>query len=257
MGTCRVIIEPEACSGVRNMALDEALLEAALERGICTVRWYRWETATVSLGYFQEADAVALSPELAGCPVVRRLTGGGAIVHHHEWTYSCAVPSNHPLAAEPGRLYGLVHERIIVALAECGIEATLRGAASTGSNVAFLCFGRGDARDVVLRGHKIVGSAQRRRKGAVLQHGSVLLRRSQFAPQFTGALELAGLAEIGGDFPRRAGELCGSLFGSIAIATEHEQPDVERCVELERRYRTLDWGRSKPATGHTYPSFSA
>ena len=64
MGTARVVIESEPQDGVRNMAVDEALLEAALERGECTVRWYRWREATVSLGYFQDAEAAATIPGL-------------------------------------------------------------------------------------------------------------------------------------------------------------------------------------------------
>ncbi len=113
MGTVRVVIESEPQTGVRNMALDEALLEGALERGECTVRWYRWSAATVSLGYFQAADAAHTIAELSGLPIVRRLTGGGAILHHHEWTYSCTVPPGHPLAESPTSIYGRVHEQVV------------------------------------------------------------------------------------------------------------------------------------------------
>jgi lipoyl(octanoyl) transferase len=252
MGTCRLLIEPQPSSGIRNMALDEALLEAALGRGLCTVRWYRWETATVSLGYFQDATAASTAPELAGCPVVRRLTGGGAILHHHEWTYSCTVPPDHPLAAAPSNLYELIHERIIAALAEQGIHAALRGDRQPGKDQAFLCFGRGDPRDVVMGGHKVVGSAQRRRRGAILQHGSVLLRRSEFAPQFPGALDLAGKAEIDAEFPGRAADLCGPLFGLTSLASEADSLIEERCRQLEPRYRSLDWTRSKAALGNPF-----
>jgi lipoyl(octanoyl) transferase len=255
MGTCRVLIEPEPRSGVWNMALDEALLEAARERGVCTVRWYRWERATVSLGYFQDADAIAAQPELAGCPVVRRLSGGGAILHHYEWTYSCTVPPDHRLAGEPSRLYELVHERIIAALAEQGIRATLRGAAQPGRDAAFLCFGRGDPRDVVIRGQKIVGSAQRRRRGAILQHGSVLVRASEFAPQFPGLLDLAERTQMDGGFPSRVGELCVPLLGSAPLMNEPDALTAERCRELLARYRTLDWGH--PAPTDSEPSISS
>ena len=131
-----------------------------LSRGASTVRWYRWETSTVSLGYFQDAKAAALLPALRSLPVVRRLTGGGAILHHHEWTYSCALPATHPLAATPSRIYELVHETMIDVLSERGVRSSaLRGSAGTGDNAQFLCFGRGDPRDIVFEGHKIVGSA--------------------------------------------------------------------------------------------------
>lgn len=251
MGTCRVVIEQQPRSGALNMAADEALLEAAIERRQCTVRWYRWETATVSLGYFQDASAAHSTPGLAGLPVVRRLSGGGAILHHHEWTYSCAVPVGHRLTHEPGRIYELVHEQILTALSEFGVRAALRGEAQSERDAAFLCFGRGDRRDIVLHGHKIVGSAQRRRRGSILQHGSVLLRRSEYAPQFPGVLDLMtgapSQAEFDGDFARRAAQLTGSVFGEAVVADGYDRTLENRAIELQRRYQTLDWGRSHPA----------
>jgi hypothetical protein len=152
------------------MAVDETLLDSAAE-GICTVRWYRWEQATLSLGYFQSQEEALADSRLRDLPIVRRLSGGGAIVHHHELTYSCAVPALHPLAAAPRRLYSAVHEGIIGVLAEFGYEAALRGTNAPALGAEYLCFGRMDDFDVVMGGHKVLGSAQRRRKGAVLQHG--------------------------------------------------------------------------------------
>jgi lipoate-protein ligase A len=244
MGTCRVVIEAEPQSGVRNMAIDEALLEAALDRGECTVRWYRWRSATVSLGYFQDKDAATAIPAFAGLDVVRRLTGGGAILHHHEWTYSCSVPPGYPLSQTPSRIYEFVHARIIAGLAQKGVDAAaLRGTNNASAEGEFLCFGRGDSRDVVLQGHKIVGSAQRRRRGAVLQHGSLLLRRSEYAPQFPGVLDLATSGPFGVDLICRLGESIGAIFGNVEIAREHEKSIQVRALELEARYGTLDWGR--------------
>jgi lipoyl(octanoyl) transferase len=243
MGTCRLVIEPEPQSGVRNMAVDEALLEAALERGQCTVRWYRWDSATVSLGYFQKPEAAATIPRLNGLPVVRRLTGGGAILHHLEWTYSCAVPPDHPLAQTPLQIYERVHQRIIAALAKRGVSSALRGTSLSGAESEFLCFGRGDPRDVVLRGQKIVGSAQRRRRGAVLQHGSLLFRRSEYAPEFPGVLDLAPGAVLDDGFVAELGELTGAIFGRLAASESHDGLVEERVALLEPRYRTLDWGR--------------
>lgn len=244
MGTCRVVIEAEPQSGARNMAIDEALLEAALDRGECTVRWYRWQSATVSLGYFQDKDAAAAIPAFAGLDVVRRLTGGGAILHHHEWTYSCSVPAEHSLSQTPSQIYEMVHERIIAGLARIGVDAAaLRGTNNASAEAEFLCFGRGDSRDVVLQGHKVVGSAQRRRRGAVLQHGSLLLRRSEYAPQFPGVLDLAACGPCDKDLICRLGESIGALFGIPEIARAHHSSIEARAVELTERYQTLDWGR--------------
>ena len=195
--TIRLITDPAANSGGWNMALDEALLESAVHRGDCTVRIYRWKEPTVSLGYFQREGEIDPESPWANLPWVKRLSGGGAILHHHEWTYCCAVPAGHPAIREPYRLYEAVHRKIIELLQTFGIEATLRGevdqpqADQPGQSRPFLCFSRGDSRDILLDGHKIVGSAQRRRKGAVLQHGSILLRASEFAPEFPGIVDLA------------------------------------------------------------------
>jgi lipoyl(octanoyl) transferase len=243
MGTCRLVIEPEPQSGVRNMAVDEALLEAALTRGECTLRCYRWQTATVSLGYFQEAGAAATISALAGLPVVRRLSGGGAILHHHEWTYSCTVPPDHALARNPSRIYELLHERIIDALADRGVSrAALRGSLGPGGDGAFLCFGRGDPRDVVLAGQKIVGSAQRRRRGAVLQHGSLLLRRSEYARQFPGILDLVPAARLDDVFISQLGASLAAVFGPVEPARGYSPLVEDRVALFEPRYQTLDWG---------------
>jgi lipoate-protein ligase A len=236
------------------MAVDEALLEASLERGEAFVRWYRWSEATISLGYFQSAQAAATgSPRFAELPIVRRLTGGGAILHHHELTYSCVVPPAHPLAQSPHALYEGVHERIGDVLGRHGIVARMRGTALRREDEPFLCFGRADARDVVLGANKVLGSAQRRRRGAVLQHGSLVLRRSPFAPEFPGILDLCPSATFGlAQLAELATELASLLGGRACIATLTEI-DRLRAVGMEQdRYRRVDWRtvgspRGKPA----------
>ncbi|MBI3864060.1 MAG: lipoate--protein ligase [Planctomycetia bacterium] len=218
-GGCRIIVDPVPADGAWNMAVDAVLLESAVEGGTCTVRWYQWNCATLSLGYFQSPDVALRNDRLAGLPIVRRLSGGGAIVHHHELTYSCAVPAEHPLAREPRSLYAAVHERIIGELARLGLPAALRGAAPQANSAEFLCFGRNDDFDVVLANHKVLGSAQRRRKGAVLQHGSLILSRSEYAAEFPGLSELAG-REISAD--RLLGTLPEAMAGLFAPAVCRE-----------------------------------
>jgi lipoate-protein ligase A len=186
---CRLIVDEVPASGAWNMAVDEALLESAVAGGPCTVRWYRWDRPTLSLGYFQTAEDVPDHPRLAGLPVVRRLTGGGAIVHHLELTYSCTLPAGHKLARDTRRLYHSVHEQIIRVLGNFGFAATLRGMREARLAHNFLCFARGDDFDVVMGENKVLGSAQRRRKGAVLQHGSLLLRQSTSASAFPGVFD--------------------------------------------------------------------
>lgn len=191
MGDLVHVILDEPQPGVRNMAVDEALLEESLKSGTIFLRLYRWSEATVSLGYFQRPDDQQLDPRLAHLPTVRRLSGGGAILHHHELTYSCCLPPKHPLARQPSQLYEQIHAAIIAALSEQGIEIARRGRTASGPNEPFLCFLREAAPDLVVRGHKVLGSAQRRRRGAVLQHGSLLLRASEHTPEILGLCDLA------------------------------------------------------------------
>ncbi len=195
----RVIIEPQPTSGAWNMAVDAVLLETVLAGGAATLRWYRWAEPTLSLGHFQAADDPAIDERFAGLPRVRRLSGGGAILHDREWTYSLAVGPGHPLSAAPSQLYRLIHKAVVEVLREFELPAHMRGEPDKSLDHQFLCFSRGDANDVVVgdshsavsRPHKILGSAQRRRRGAVLQHGALLLRASAHAPEFPGILDLA------------------------------------------------------------------
>ena len=81
-----------ARDGIENMALDQYALEWSAEHRCALLRVYRWSEPTLSLGYFQSFGDRRLEPAVMDLPVVRRATGGGAIVHHHEWTYCIALP---------------------------------------------------------------------------------------------------------------------------------------------------------------------
>ena len=246
-----LLIEPEAASGVWNMAVDEALLEWASQQNLTALRFYRWNAPTLSLGYFQKSLPDSLPEEVKQLAQVRRLSGGGAILHHREWTYSCVLPPAHPLAAEPVNLYEHVHREIVNLLAELEIGAALRGAAAADpSNKTFLCFGRQDPRDIVLGPHKIVGSAQRRRRGAVLQHGSLLLRRSPFAAEYPGLLDLAerpiAVPELVQNLAQRVGRVLSKPLGhrpaQLALQTILPEVIAQAARELERdKYQTLTW----------------
>ncbi len=112
MLSCHLIVDSPA-DGVWNMAVDEALLDAATVEGIPTLRFYSWCEPTLSLGYFQaHADRKLHTASLA-CPLVRRASGGGAILHDGELTYSIVLPQSHPAAARPDRLYQAFHQTLI------------------------------------------------------------------------------------------------------------------------------------------------
>lgn len=202
------------------MAVDEVLLDTALTRGICSLRVYRWSEPTLSLGYFQNGVTHAVPKPLQHLPRVRRLSGGGAIVHDQELTYSCAVPPSHPLARSPLELYRRLHQRMIELLAGFSLPAQFQGAGEAPAETDFLCFGRRAAFDVVVAGCKVLGSAQRRRRGAVLQHGSLLLARSPQAPQFPGLFDVTGRT-VGSD--ALIGAVAAELSAALANRTHHEE----------------------------------
>lgn len=185
-----VIIDVEPASGDWNMSVDEALLEAAISSGEATLRWYRWIEPTVSLGYFQHWEDIDLDPVLGRLPRVRRLTGGGAILHDDEWTYSISLPASQRLFNQPEELYDLVHGAIAAAIGQLGFPVALRGQTVKQSVEPLLCFQRQNAHDLVLGDHKILGSAQRRRRGAIMQHGSLIRKASVWARQIPGLLDL-------------------------------------------------------------------
>lgn len=183
--------------GSTQMGLDLALLDHAHDDpATIWLRAYTWSRPTLSLGYFQPwSEAPATAREAwTGYDVVRRPSGGGAIVHDGDLTYAIVVPAGHPWCGHARKLYQAVHDAIAATLAEDGAPGVTRRAAcpdvTTGlakfsgdadSNRAgagrppspFLCFEDGDADDLVLGGVKIVGGAQRRRSWAMLQHGSI------------------------------------------------------------------------------------
>jgi lipoate-protein ligase A len=182
------------------MAMDEALLErvARCPRA-AFFRTYGWAAPTLSLGYFQSFAQAAAEPSWRSVPFVRRATGGGAIWHHHELTYSLVLPSSHSQASPPAALYRAVHAAIAASITRQGLQAGPRSAAEalhrgTGRlERPFLCFDDHDPEDVVAAGGKVVGSAQRRRSGAILQHGSILLRQSTLTREHRGICDLANL----------------------------------------------------------------
>src|SRR4051812_19673639 len=174
--------------GPSQMAADETLLEHVATTGRPALRFYTWDPPTLSLGYFQPFAARLADPLLAALPVVRRPTGGGAIVHHHELTYALALPAG---PWQKGAHWSCrMHDVIATALDSYGVPASACGSGQEVGRGAFLCFRHQTPGDVLLGGRKVVGSAQRRRAGALLQHGSILLAASEYAPHLTGIYEL-------------------------------------------------------------------
>ena len=176
--------------------IDEALLDAvAADAETAYLRAYGWTVPTLSLGYFQHLADVQADARWQSVAVVRRLTGGGAIWHHHEVTYALIVPAGHPRRVPITALYRAVHAAIAETLAGVGIKADRRGDAApsetTGRKRPLLCFTDRDSEDLVYQGFKIVGRRNGDVNGAILQHGSILLARSPRVPELPGLGDLA------------------------------------------------------------------
>ncbi len=188
MAAYRLLIDDRK-PGPWNMAVDAALLENCGCTGQATLRFYQWSVPTLSLGYFQEHQSRQGHSASLDCPVVRRSSGGGAIVHDHEITYSLAIPVTNRWSRKAAELYTTVHESLTTLLRSLNIPAELY--ADRTCSEAFLCFQRRSPGDVIVNQCKVMGSAQRRAQGALLQHGSLLLGRSAAAPELPGLQDLA------------------------------------------------------------------
>lgn len=190
----------EPRSGLMNMAIDDAMLEYADECRAVVLRVYQWSEPTLSLGYFQKISEREGHAPGSNLPLVRRATGGGAIVHDHDLTYSLAVPQSSSTVGAAPAVYAAVHKVMVEWLVELGLAArqwqetyNLQTASEqrlANSKTEFLCFHRRSEGDVVVGDHKVMGSAQRRSKGALLQHGSLLMAASDHAPSLLGLREL-------------------------------------------------------------------
>ena len=186
------IIQDSLGDGTLNMITDQAILMACSEGNVpTTLRLYGWQRPTLSIGYSQKISQYINmeSCERNNIPVVRRFTGGRALLHHYEMTYSVIAPIPHP--AFPGSLRGsfdLISQAILESLGIGGIKgATVAGKnkISDVSSRSPACFSLANHCEIVVRGKKLVGSAQRRLRSAFLQHGSVILDMS---PQLTHTL---------------------------------------------------------------------
>ncbi len=174
------LILSDPASGPMNMALDEAILEAVRkDQALPTLRFYSWDPPCLSLGYAQSIDDADRSAiEELGWDLVRRPTGGKAILHTDEITYSISAPSDHPLFGGGILLsYQRISLALIAGLERLGLEPELNVTESPEpSNGNPVCFQNPGAFEITIAGKKLVGSAQLRRSGAVLQHGSIPLR---------------------------------------------------------------------------------
>ncbi len=178
MDLWRLLVSP-AAPGARNMAVDQAVAEhVQAEQAPPTLRFYTWRPRTLSIGYAQPIASIDRSRAAqVGVDIVRRPTGGQAILHHDELTYAVALPRGHPLAAD-GVLesYGVIGRGLIAGLGVLGLapHAGPWDPASESESTS-VCFVSPSRHEIAVDGHKLIGSAQTRRHRGILQHGSIVL----------------------------------------------------------------------------------
>ncbi len=175
--TFRLILHPPA-RGAWNMAVDEAILEAvAAGKAPPTLRLYAWSPPCLSLGQAQpiaEVDRERLAA--LGWDVVRRPTGGRAVLHTDELTYALVLPAAHPLA-QGGVLdsYRRLAAALVDALRLLGLDPAITPEPGSPMQGKAICFEEPSRYEITVGGRKLLGSAQLRRQRAILQHGSLPL----------------------------------------------------------------------------------
>jgi lipoate-protein ligase A len=172
------LLNSSRCDAAFNMALDEALLEAAAHLGRPVLRFYGWNQPAATFGYFQKYAEVERATRLR--PLIRRPTGGGIVPHDADWTYSLVFPPNHEwhsLKAEAS--YRCVHAWLQSAFAKLKFATELAPSRrystldTRHSTLPSACFVGHVKSDLLWKGRKIAGAAQRRNRLGLLIQGSV------------------------------------------------------------------------------------
>jgi lipoate-protein ligase A len=239
--------------GPRNMARDHALaLGLAPGRGV--LRLYRWARPTISLGRNEPAGGFRdRARALDHVSYVRRPTGGRAVLHDREITYAVVVP----VRALGGvrQAYRRVNQGLVNALRTLGVPADLASEAHQAARPdAGPCFQQAAPGEVTVAGRKLVGSAQARIAGALLQHGSLLMEgrqellesdASRTGAQAAGAVSLTELLGSSPSWERLAEAIAASLAATLGgrwrQASEPHGYDARREAELSSRYRSPAW----------------
>lgn len=173
------------CSPAYNMALDEALLDWHSQGEIPPViRFYEWNPATLSIGYFQQVhkDINLEAVKKQNLGFIRRPTGGRAVLHDQELTYSVIVTESYPNMPETvTEAYRVISEGILQGFRLLGLDAyfsvpeTKEQLDDLKKPKSAVCFDAPSWYELVVEGKKVAGSAQTRQKGVILQHGAILL----------------------------------------------------------------------------------
>ena len=233
-----------SASGAVNMARDEAMLHTAAERGIGSLRFYTWDEPTLSLGYFQ--PAAERRPDIPSW--VRRSTGGAAIVHDpsHEITYSLALPPGQDWQPTDESWLCRMHYFIRDVLKPMGVTAKAVVCGEEQKLGPILCFRHQTAGDLTCNGSKVAGSAQRKWKGALLQHGSILLGRSPLAPTLPGIAELSGVTVDRKQLAAAVVKQFAQQSGWTVTPGEWTREELLEAARIaNEKYASVDWNEKR------------
>ncbi|MGI6128376.1 MAG: lipoate--protein ligase family protein [Planifilum sp.] len=177
------LVNTGSLDGAMNMAVDEAILNAHTERNVPpTIRFYAWNIPTLSIGYFQRVEREVNLHRVRekGVGFVRRATGGRAVLHDQELTYSIVVSEDYPgIPQTVTESYRLFSQGLLEGFRALGLEADLvsldKESSKEKKGESAACFDSPSWYELVVEGRKVAGSAQTRQRGTILQHGSILL----------------------------------------------------------------------------------
>lgn len=239
------LLVTSAASGPENMALDEALMTRARTSGEWVLRVYSWSRPTVSLGRNQTARARYDLERIRarGLDVVRRPTGGRAILHDREITYSVTAPVDG--AGDLRASYERINRLLLEGLRRLGVGAQLAAPAARSVSPGMTpCFDEPAAGELMFGGRKLAGSAQWRSEGALLQHGSILVEDDQsvlatlsLTPQ-APVPPPATLAEALGHIPS-AGDMASALADAVRALEDQDAEPLEIDEKLRARTSAL------------------
>ncbi len=232
--------------GVFQMAADESLLATAASTGVASLRFYRWSEPTVSLGYFQPQSVRFDRAGLSSMPWLRRATGGATLVHDQELTYSLAIPATPDWQPRGMAWIPRFHRILVSALAALGVQTDICEPSAEKKLGPVLCFLHQTPGDILCGSHKIVGSAQRKQRGALLQHGGILLSQSRFTPELPGIFELTGQRPTRDALIRSVAVEFARDLDCLLIDDDWTDEERRRCGDLIiSRYANTAWNEKR------------
>jgi lipoyl(octanoyl) transferase len=238
----------QIASGTEQMARDEAMLQSAADRGIASLRFYQWSEPTLSLGYFQPEEIRQTHERIQTLAWVRRASGGATILHHtpHEWTYSFAIPAEAGWPVDRGNAICEFHYIIRDALKLQGISTQVVVCGEEKKLGDCLCFLHHTPGDLALNGSKVVGSAQRKLRGAVLQHGTILLSGSPYTPELPGILELTGKHVDTHELGRELVQCFAHTLKTDARTSDWDHEEIAMARQIDReKYQSAEWNHRR------------